>query len=114
MSKNVLEKRLSEILQLLLADAVNGEKLVRRARQVARHLPEAGVTENDIGRDRALASDARPQLAQALEELAIDALPGLPLDGGLAGLALGLHRHHPDLPLAAHGFPGCVVELKQR
>ena len=58
-----------------LADAVDAEEFVGGGRAQAGHVAQAGVAEDDVGRDAALGGDFVPQGAEAVEEIAVYAFP---------------------------------------
>ena len=78
------------------ADAVDVRSAIRCRRLEPRHLAQRRVVEDDVRRHAARAGDLEAQRAQALEQIAIDALPRLGLDPRPRRRAAVLDR--PPLP----------------
>ena len=76
-SADQLDEAGAEVGLLALADAPNREQRCVVTGRDAGQVSQRGIAEDHEGGDRALIGDGAAQLAQRLEEAAVDALPGV-------------------------------------
>ena len=74
-SVDALEECVGEAFEFLGADAFDVEHVVAGGRFEAGHVAEGGVGEDDVCGDVVLLGDFASEVAQALEELVVDAFP---------------------------------------
>src|SRR5206468_11630122 len=95
---DLLQEQRPEIRRLLVAHALDPAELLGRARLPRGHLGQSAVVEDEIGRHLALARELASQLAELVEERAIDRQR-------FAGAAVELHARLASFPRLALG-PG--------
>ena len=68
MRGNLGEKHAAELAQFLFAHADDAGELAFAGRIIPRHLAQADIGENDVGRHAALVGELLAQLAQTVEQ----------------------------------------------
>ena len=79
---DAIQKRLSKVRRLLLANARNIQKLLKAMGTAAAHATKGRIVAHHVGRPIALAGKVRAQLAQALEQLDVIAHARTSIQGG--------------------------------